>query len=140
MRSHTPYGFAIETELDPDAAEQRVRELLQEEGFGVLTEIDVQATMRAKLGVEMPPYRILGACNPKLAQLALQAEPEIGLLLPCNVVVAERPGGGSSVAFMDAEAALGLVRNPEVDLVGREASERLRRVAGRLRVESTKGL
>lgn len=132
IRSRTPYGFAVDTHLDPAAAEQAVRSLLQTEGFGILTEIDLQATLRSKLGVEMPAYRILGACNPELARRALQAEPEIGLLLPCNVVVAAGPGGGSTVAFMDAEAALGLVGNPAIDAIGREASERLHRVAAGL--------
>ena len=126
--TNTAYSFSVTTSLSPEEAEAAVRDLLKEEGFGVLTEIDVKATLKAKLGIDFPVYRILGACNPPLAHRALSAEPEIGVLLPCNVVVREA-SGGSTVTFMDAEAALGLVGNAELEPVGRDASARLRRVA-----------
>ncbi len=123
------YGFSVETQLDVDAADHEVRQLLKEEGFGVLTEIDVRKTMKAKLDAEFREYRILGACNPPLARRALEAEPSIGLLLPCNVVVEAREGGGSIVSFLDPLAALTLAGNPALRDVAAEASARLRRVA-----------
>jgi len=101
-------------------------------GFGLLTEIDVRATLREKLNVEFPRYEILGACNPLLAHRALQAYPDVGLLLPCNVVVAERAEGGSRVSFMDPVAILGLVDNPTLAPIAADAAERLRRVAAAL--------
>jgi uncharacterized protein (DUF302 family) len=128
----TTYGFSVDTALPVEEAEARVRELLQQEGFGILTEIDVRSTLRDKLGVDFRPYRILGACNPPLAHQALEAEPGIGLLLPCNVVVEERPATGSRVSFLDPVAALGLVGNPDLEPVAADAAERLRRVADRL--------
>jgi uncharacterized protein (DUF302 family) len=127
------YGFSIEVAAELEAAQRRVTELLKEEGFGILTEIDVQHTLKQKLDKDFRPYRILGACNPRLAHRALEAEPGLGLLLPCNVVVEALPGGGSRVWFMDAVAAMGLVGNPELEPIAAEADERLRRVAERLR-------
>ena len=126
------YGFWVDVPLGFERTEETTRRLLKDRGFGVLTEIDVRATLKEKLGVDFRPYRILGACNPPLAHRALEAEPEIGLLLPCNVVVEESAPGRVAVHFMDPEAALGLVGNPAVATVASEARERLRRVAARL--------
>jgi len=128
------YGFSVATALSIDEAETRVKELLKEEGFGVLTEIDIRTAFREKLNVEFRPYRILGACNPSLAHRALQAEPGIGLLLPCNVVVEEASEGGSRVSFLDPANALGLVGNPQLNEIADEARSRLRRVADRLAI------
>ena len=134
MTETTGYEFAVECGMDYATAERRTRELLKEEGFGILTEIDVQATFRDKLDLGFRPYKILGACNPQLAHRALQAEAGIGLLLPCNVVV-EQEGGHTSIRFMEPTSALSLVGNPAVAEVAREASERLHRVADRLQAE-----
>src|SRR5579864_8756715 len=105
------YGFNVDTDMTVEQAESRVRELLNEEGFGVLTEIDVKRTVKDKLNIDFRPYKILGACNPALSHRALLVEPGIGLLLPCNVVVEEGPTGGSGISFLDPEIALGLVGN-----------------------------
>jgi uncharacterized protein (DUF302 family) len=112
-----------------------VREALKAEGFGVLTEIDVKRTLREKLGAQMQPYTILGACNPPLAHRALQQEPEIGLLLPCNDVVREE-GDATRVDIADPEAMLGIVGNAELDAVAREAKQRLARVVAVLAHQS----
>ena len=127
------YGFSVDLNSGLEEAQQRTVEALKAEGFGVLTEIDVQAVMKAKLDLERPAYRILGACSPPLARQALEADPEIGLLLPCNVVVREREGGGVRVSFMDPEAVLGLVERPEVVELAREVKSRLQRVSEALR-------
>ncbi len=104
------------------------RDALTAEGFGVLTEIDVQATLKKKLGVDQPPYLILGACNPPLAHKVLQSEPRIGVLLPCNVVVREAAAGEVEVSAMDPQAAMQVVENPGVAEVAAEVRERLARV------------
>jgi uncharacterized protein (DUF302 family) len=137
MASST-YDFSVDTALPVEALEAKVRELLKEEGFGVLTEIDVRSTLRQKLDADFRPYRILGACNPALAHRALLVESAIGLLLPCNVVVEERPEGGSRASFLDPKAALGLVGNPELEPIAAEAAERLARVADRLSTGSSR--
>ena len=124
----TGYGFGIRMRIPfPDAVE-RAREELAKEGFGVLSEIDVAATLKKKLDVDFPPYLILGACNPPLAHRALTAEPDIGLLLPCNVIVRDAGEGHTVVAAMDPSAALSLADNPGVAEVAAEVDERLRRV------------
>jgi uncharacterized protein (DUF302 family) len=126
------YGFGKAVNLEFDPALQRVTEELQKEGFGVLTEIDVKATMKKKLNAEMPPYRILGACNPQLAHRALSAEPQIGLLLPCNVVVRQDDAGKVHVEFMDPNAVLQLVNRPEITQLAGEVRQRLERVMAAL--------
>ncbi len=105
---------------------------LKQEGFGVLTEIDVKMTLKAKLDVDFQPYVILGACNPHLAYRGLQAEPELGLLLPCNVIVYDNGDGASTVSIVDPIQMLGLVNNLELQLITEEANTRLRRVLDQL--------
>jgi len=122
------YGFSATVGLSFDEAVQKVTELLKTEGFGVLSDIDVSATLKTKIGVDTPAYRILGACNPQFAHRALTAEPDIGLLLPCNVIVRAEADGRVTIGFMDPEAVLGMVDKPEVHALGKEVRERLMRV------------
>ena len=128
----TKFGFGKAVDLGFDEAVETVTEELAKEGFGVLTEIDVQATLKKKLGEDMRPYRILGACNPPLAHQAVTAVPEIGLLLPCNVLVREDDEGKVRVSFMDPGSVLGLVDNPDVEPLAEQVKEKLERVLAAL--------
>ena len=123
------YGFSKTVEKTTMAdAIARVTDALAEEGFGVLTEIDVAATLKKKLDVDHPPYRILGACNPPLAHQALQAEPQIGLLLPCNVVVQEPEKGTVVISALNPSTMFELVDNDGVKTIAEDVEARLRRV------------
>ncbi|HEX6122048.1 MAG TPA: DUF302 domain-containing protein [Ktedonobacterales bacterium] len=126
-----PYGFGTTLRVPYDQAISQVKEALNAEGFGVLTEIDVRRTLQEKIGVEMPPYLILGACNPALAHRAITEEAEIGLLLPCNVVV-RAVDDGSRVEIADPRAMLSIVGNARLDEVAAEAERRLRRALATL--------
>ncbi len=124
---HDRYTYRLRVDADVAAVDAGVRAALAAEGFGVLTEIDVQATLREKLGEETAPYTILGACNPGLAHQALKADPAIGALLPCNVVVRAHPEGGSELIGIDPDRMLGLADEPALADLARDVGERLRR-------------
>ncbi|HSD53991.1 MAG TPA: DUF302 domain-containing protein [Burkholderiales bacterium] len=122
------YAFGKAVDLTFDEALKRVTDSLAKEGFGVLTEIDVAATLKKKLGKDMPPYKILGACNPQFAHRALEAEPQIGALLPCNVVVRIDASGKTVVEVMDPRAVMDLVGRAEIGAIAGEVRQRLERV------------
>ncbi|MCC6195624.1 MAG: DUF302 domain-containing protein [Burkholderiales bacterium] len=126
------YVFGKPVSMRFDQALERVTAELAKEGFGVLTEIDVAATLKQKLGKDLPPYRILGACNPQFAHRALEAEPQIGALLPCNVVVREASSGETVVEIMDPRAVLQLVDRAEIAAIATEVRNRLERVLAAL--------
>ena len=128
------YGFNISLQGDLPSIREQVTAALQQEGFGVLTEIDVAATLKKKLDIERRPYVILGACNPQLANQAINAEPDIGLLLPCNVVLREEEDGSITVGFMDPAAVLALVEHPDIEGLASEVRARLQRVAAAVSV------
>ena len=119
------FGFGKKVSLGFDTAIERVTEVLAKEGFGILTVIDVQATLKMKLDKDIRPYRILGACNPELADQAIAAVPEIGLLLPCNVLVREDEEDHVHVSFMDPGAVLGMVDDPRVDSLAGKVKQKL---------------
>lgn len=129
------YQFRAELDVPYEEAISRATAVLKEEGFGVLTEIDVKATLKKKLDAEFRKYVILGACNPNLAHQALQQELELGLLLPCNVIVYETDAGDSVVSIVDPLTMLGVVENPGLQPIADEATERLRRVVQKLEGE-----
>lgn len=130
--TETTYTLGGTTELAFADAVARVRETLKDEGFGVLTEIDVQATLKEKLGEETPPYLILGACNPPYAHRALSLEPELGTLLPCNVVVYEHDGE-TRISAVDPVAMLGIVGRAELEPIAVEIRERIERAVAKAR-------
>ena len=124
-----PYTFAATVSQPIEAVRARVESALKDEGFGVLTEIDVAATLKAKLGLDHSPYLILGACNPGLANRALEIDPSIGALLPCNVVLRQSDEGPATIVeVMDPVAALGIASSDAIAPIAAEAAERLRRV------------
>jgi len=131
--TQTQIGITVHLNTDFESALQRVTDALKAEGFGVLTEIDVKETLKKKLDVDFRPYKILGACNPPLAHRALTAAPQIGLLLPCNVTVAQNDDGTVDVSLVDPIGMLGLVKSEELESVAQEARVRLERTAEALR-------
>lgn len=126
MKSRYAFGKTVAGAFNQTI--ERVTQALAKEGFGVLSDIDVAATLKKKVGADMPPYRILGACNPQFALQALAADPQIGALLPCNVVVREDDRRAVHVEFMDPKAVLELVRKPEIAQLAAEVRQKLERV------------
>ena len=128
----TAYGFSKKLDVTFEQAIEKATAALKEQGFGVLTEIDVQATLKKKLGVDFRRYVILGACNPPLAHQALSAELEIGLLLPCNVIVYETEDGEAVVSAMNPAAAMELVGNPTLTEVAKKVTAKLQQAVDKL--------
>lgn len=122
------YGFSTVVDAPFDETKTRLLDALSTEGFGALMELDIKAVMKKKIDKDMLPYTIIGACNPGLASQAIEADPDIGLLLPCNVLVRENEDGRTTVAFMDPSAVLGLVGRDDVTKVGTDVKERMERV------------
>jgi uncharacterized protein (DUF302 family) len=122
------YSIGKEVNLSFDEALEKVTAELKKEGFGVLTEIDVKETLKEKLNVDVSRYKILGACNPPFAHKALEAEPGVGLLLPCNVIVYESDSGAINVAAINAQAMLSIIGRDEIEPIAREVNDRLKRV------------
>jgi len=131
--TQTPLGTTIRLSTNFETSIARVTEALKAEGFGVLTEIDVKETMKKKLDVDFKPYKILGACNPPLAYRALKTAPEVGLLLPCNVIVYQAEEGAIEVSLVDPLVMLSVLSHPELRAVAEDARARLDRVAEVLR-------
>jgi len=123
-----PYTFGTTISQPIESVRTRAERALKDEGFGVLTEIDVAATLKAKLGLDQPPYLILGVCNPGLAHRALEIDPSIGALLPCNVVLRQADEGKTIIEILDPVTALGIAGSDAVAPIATEAAERLRRV------------
>lgn len=133
MKTQTaPYALTRTTDFSYEEADGRVRKALEKEGFGILTEIDVSATLKKKLDIDVPPYEILGACNPPLAHQALQAEPDIGLLLPCNVVVRVLADGRTMVEALDPVVQLAIADNADLRPLAEDVRARMRRVIDNL--------
>lgn len=126
------YTFTRTLDADLATAEARTTAALKDEGFGVLTEIDIQATLKKKLDVDVPGYKILGACNPPLAHKAMQAEPRIGTMLPCNVVLRDLGDGTTEVAAVDPVVSMAAVENDGLGAIAAEVRERLQRVVAAL--------
>lgn len=126
ISDQSKYSFGGETELGFDEAVAKVTDALKEEGFGVLTEIDAQKVLKEKLDLDRKPYKILGACNPHYAHRAIELEPQLGTLLPCNVLVYEADDGGVVVSAMNPVSALSMVDNPQMEEIAEEVSKRIR--------------
>jgi uncharacterized protein (DUF302 family) len=129
---NTDYTFGVETKMTVSEARQKIEELLKEEGFGILAEIDVAATLKKKIDVDFRPYLILGACNPKIAHEALGLELEIGSLLPCNVIVYQNDKGGANIAFMDPLTAMESTGNKSLAQHAKIVRDKLMNVARKL--------
>ena len=126
-------GIHVQLNTDFETAIQRVTDALKVQGFGVLTEIDVKATLKKKIDVDFRPYKILGACNPSLAHKALTADAQLGMLLPCNVVVSQEDERVIQVSIIDPISMMSVISNPDVELIAQEARARLERVADALK-------
>lgn len=122
------YGINLTVDYSMDEAEHRVVSALKEEGFGVLTEIDVKGVLKKKINVDRKPYKILGVCNPVLANKALQAEPDLGLLLPCNIVIREEENGSTTVAMVNPAAMFSIIDKPEMEVMAKEVRKSFERV------------